>query len=253
MVFLFALAGRIYAEVPPAATRGFDAYTASLDATFARQHSANRSYATSTDAPDAESRLQRGEVLLQQVAVPPGIAPGALLHHWRATAFAPGATPAHFARLMRNFNTWPQHFAPDVVQASALSGGGDHWQMRMRVRQHHVITVVLDGTYAIDFTEVDAHTGYSISRSTRIDEVASAGTPAEHALAPGDEHGFLWRQNTYWTYEQRDGGLYLQVESVSLTRPVPRGFGWVVGPYIESIPRESLQFTLRSARAALRK
>jgi len=47
--------------------------------------------------------------------------------------------------------------------------------------------------------------------------------------------------------------LYLQVEAVSLTRSVPRGLGWAIGPYVESVPRESLEFTLRSAVKALRK
>jgi hypothetical protein len=63
----------------------------------------------------------------------------------------------------------------------------------------------------------------------------------------------MWRLNTYWSYEERDGGLYLQVEAVSLTRSVPRGLGWAIGPYVERVPRESLEFTLRSAVKALRR
>ena len=95
--------------------------------------------------------------------------------------------------------------------------------------------------------------GYSTSRSTQIAEIDAAGTNAERALSPDEEHGFLWRLNTYWSYEERDGGLYLQIESVSLTRSIPHGLGWAIGPYIESIPRESLEFTLRSTCDALRK
>jgi hypothetical protein len=80
---------------------------------------------------------------------------------------------------------------------------------------------------------------YSISRSSRIAEL-------------GDEdHGFLWRLNTYWTYEERDGGVYLQIETVSLSRSVPKGLGWLIGPYVESIPRDSIEFTLQCARNAL--
>ena len=78
-------------------------------------------------------------------------------------------------------------------------------------------------------------------------------TPNGRALSSSEEHGFLWRQNTYWSYEERDGGLYIQIESVSLTRSIPSGLGWVVGPFVESVPRESLEFTLRSACNALRK
>jgi hypothetical protein len=63
----------------------------------------------------------------------------------------------------------------------------------------------------------------------------------------------MWRLNTYWSYEERDGGLYMQIESVSLTRSIPSGLGWALGPFVESVPRESLEFTLQAASRALRK
>ena len=126
---------------------------------------------------------------------------------------------------------------------------GDRFQTWMRVRQHHMITVVMDTTYEVIFARLDAQHGYSISRSTRISELDSHG----HAVDANQDHGFLWRQNTYWSYGERDGGLYIQVESVSLTRSIPTGLGWVVGPFVESVPRQSLEFTLRSACTALHK
>jgi len=179
--------------------------------------------------------------------------PGAMLHHWRGTAFAPGAKAADFERLMKDFNAYPQHFSPQVVQAKILSQQGDHFQASMRVRQKHVITVVMDTSYDITFGRLDALHGYSISRSTRIAEIDSPGTSRERALNSGEEHGFLWRLNTYWSYEERDGGLYMQIESVSLTRSIPTGLGWAIGPFVESVPRESLEFTLRSTCNALRR
>jgi hypothetical protein len=83
-------------------------------------------------------------------------------------------------------------------------------------------------------------------------EIAAAGTAAERPLSAAEEHGFVWRQNTYWSWVERDGGLYVQVESVSLSRSIPTGLGWAVGPFVESVPRESLEFTLQRACAALR-
>ena len=123
----------------------------------------------------------------------------------------------------------------------------------MRVRQRQVITVVMDSTYDVSFGQLDVRHGYSISQSTRIAEIDSPGTGKERALSSDEEHGFLWRLNTYWSYEERDGGLYMQVESVSLTRSIPIGLGWAVRPFVESVPRESLEFTLRSACNALRR
>jgi hypothetical protein len=45
--------------------------------------------------------------------------------------------------------------------------------------------------------------------------------------------------------------VYVQCEAISLSRDIPAGLGWLIAPFIESIPRESLEFTLRSTRAAV--
>jgi hypothetical protein len=37
---------------------------------------------------------------------------------------------------------------------------------------------------------------------------------------------------------------------VSLTRDIPTGLGWMIGPFVTSVPRESLTFTLTTARKA---
>jgi hypothetical protein len=120
------------------------------------------------------------------------------------------------------------------------------------VRQHHVLTVVMDTSYDVVFGRLDARHGYSASRSTRSAEIEGAGTAHERELRADEEHGFLWRLNSYWSYAEADGGLYMQIESVSLTRDIPRGLSWIVGPFVQSIPRESLEFTLSATRNALR-
>jgi hypothetical protein len=43
----------------------------------------------------------------------------------------------------------------------------------------------------------------------------------------------------------------VQSEVVSLTRDIPAGFGWLIGPFVTSIPRESLTFTLEATRKAV--
>jgi hypothetical protein len=140
-----------------------------------------------------------------------------------------------------------------VLTAKVLSQQGDHFQVVMRVRQKHIITVVMDTSYDVTFARLDARHGYSISHSTQISEIDSPGTPGERALTSSQEHGLLWRLNTYWSYEERDGGFYMQIETVTLTRSIPLGLDWAVGPFVESVPRESLEFTLRSTYNALRR
>jgi hypothetical protein len=241
---------------PPLAVSAFNSYCRDVEARLAGQHASAVGFLAPAagDAGSLDGRLRRGEWIIEQLSPPTRAdVSGALLHHWRGTAFAPGATAADFKRLMQDFPAYPQHFSPEVLQASVLMRSGDRMQIRMRVRQQHAITVVMDTTYDITFGQLDTHHGYSTSRSTRIAEIDSPGKSTERVLTPQEEHGFLWRLNTYWSYEERDGGLYLQIEAVSLTRSIPSGLGWLIRPYIESIPRESLEFTLRSVSSALRK
>jgi len=246
----------VMAEPKPADISVFNFYCNGVESRLVQQHRSANAFLvfSGSDPKDTETRLRQGEVIIERLAPSAGAEfKGALLHHWRGTAFAPGAKAADFERLMRDFNSYPQHFSPQVLQARKIAQDGDHMQAWIRVRQRHVITVVMDTTYDVSFGQLDVQHGYSISRSTRIDEIDSPGTRAERALNGNEEHGFLWRLNTYWSYEERDGGLYLQIESISLTRSIPSGLGWMIGPYVESIPRESMEFTLRSACNALRK
>jgi hypothetical protein len=245
----------VVAEPSPAAVSSFNAYIGALESRLAQQHRApNAPLAPLSSAAQSEARLRRGELIVEQLTPASGATTsGAMLHHWRGTAFAAGAKAADFERLMKDFNTYPRHFAPQVIEAKVLAQQGDHLQAVMRVRQRHVITVVMDTAYDVTFARLDAQRGYSVSRSTRMSEIDAPGTSGEHALDSRHEHGFLWRLNTYWSYEERDGGLYMQIESVSLTRSIPTGLGWAIGPFVESVPRESLEFTLRATCNALRR
>ncbi len=243
------------AEPTPAAVSAFNSYIGTVESRLAGQHGSQSGFlATAGSRQTGDAPLRRGELIVEELTPSSGAdLPGAMLHDWRGTAFAPGATAADFERLMKDFNAYPQHFSPQVLEAKTIAQEGDRFQATMQVRQRHILTVVMETAYDIRFGRLDAGHGYSLSRSTRIVEIGAAGSKAERELNADEEHGFLWRLNTYWSYEERDGGLYMQIESVSLTRSIPRGLGWAVGPFVESVPRESLEFTLRSVCRALRK
>ena len=252
---LVAAPARAFAGPPQAALSAFNSYCGALETRLAQQHrSQGGVLASGTSNPNADARLQRGELIIERLTPPTGAEfQGAMLHHWRGTAFAPGVKAADLERLMKDIGAYPQHYSPQAVQSRVLSQQGDRFQVVLRVRERHIITVVSDIAYGIAFATLDAQHGYSIARSTRISEIDSPGTSAERVLDSKQEHGFLWCLNTYWSYEERDGGVYMQIESVQLTRSIPYGLGWVVGPFVESVPRESLEFTLRATCNALRR
>ena len=245
------------AEAPGKAMTAFEAYTGRVEARLAQQHRSARTFVADLEQENVEERLRQGDVVIEKLTPDKGEVPGGMLHDWRGTAFVNGGTAAGFERLMKNIGNYPLMYSPQVVKAQILSPksgpASDHFAATMRVKQKHVITVVMDTAYDVTYGHLDSKHGYSTSRSTKIAEIDDAGTDKERAVPPEKEHGYLWRLNTYWSYEERDGGLYMQIESVSLTRGIPAGLGWAIGPFVESVPRESLEFTLSNTGKALAK
>jgi hypothetical protein len=154
-------------------------------------------------------------------------------------------------RLVQDYDHQAEVYAPQVVRAKLISHTGDDFHIFLRLRQKKVITVTLDTEHDAHYDRIDATRTASTSVSTRVQQVENAGEPGERDLPEGRDDGFLWRINSYWRFVERDGGVYVQSESISLTRSIPTGLGWLVGPFVESIPRELLRATLENTRKGL--
>ena len=145
------------------------------------------------------------------------------------------------------------NYRPEVLASRLVSHSGNDFKVYLRLMKKKVITVILDTNYDVRYFPLDATRCHSRAYSTRIAEVENAGKPHEHVLPLGNDHGFLWRLDSYWRFQERDGGVYVECEAISLTRSIPAGLGWLIEPIIQSLPRESLANTLRETRTAIGK
>jgi hypothetical protein len=177
--------------------------------------------------------------------------PGGLIHHWIGTVFIPNATLAQTLATVEDYDRHPDYYHPDVMRSKILVRTGNDYRIYLRFYKKKVLTSVLDTEHEVHYTLVDATRAWSRSRSTHINEVEDAGEAGERLKPEGHDRGFLWRIHTYWRFEQKDGGTYVECQSVSLTRDIPTGLGWLISSYVESVPRESLTFTLDATRTAL--
>ncbi len=201
------------------------------------------------------ARLQRGDVVSERLETRDASGaiqtPGALIHHWVGTVFIPGATLQQVLALLQNYDHHSIDFAPEVTRSKLVARSGDDFKIYYRLTRKKIVTVVLDTEYDVHYQPLDATREQSYSYSTRIAEIEHPGGSNESALPAGDDHGFLWRLDSFWRFQEADRGVYVQCEAVSMTRDIPTGLNWLIGPFIERIPRESLEFTLRSTRAAV--
>jgi hypothetical protein len=202
-----------------------------------------------------EAQLRNGQLVIERLdtldsgeTIP---VPGGIIHHWIGTAFVPGATLAQTLSFMQDYDHKTEYFKPDIVRSKILRHDGDDYFVLLRFYNKKIITTVIDTDQEIHYHVVDSTHAYSRSRTTRVQEVENAGRSDEKLAAEGHDRGFMWRMNTYWRFEEKDGGTYVECQAISLTRDIPTGLGWMVGSFVTSVPRESLTFTLTMARAAL--
>ena len=199
--------------------------------------------------------LKRGEVQIQQLSTlengKPMVCPGGMIHHWVGLVFIPGAKLEDVLAVLEDYDHQSTYYSPDVERSRIESRDGDHFRVFLRFRRHKVITVVLNTEHNVRYFHDAPGRAHSRSSAVRIAEVENPGKSDEREKQPGDDGGFLWRMETWWRMEERDGGVYVQSEAASLTRDIPTGLGWLVGPFVMSIPKETLVFTLDATRKAV--
>ena len=196
------------------------------------------------------SKLRVGEVLIRRINPAEKTEPGGLIHDWQGLVFIRGAKIDDVLRILQDYDHHSIYYAPDVERSKIESREGDHYRIFLRFRRHNIITVVLNTEHDVSYYRDSATRAHSRSSAVHIAEVENPGRN-EKEKKQGDDNGFLWRMETWWHMEEKDGGVYLQNEVVTLTRDVPPGLGWAVEPFITSIPKESLEFTLTATRRAV--
>ena len=204
---------------------------------------------------EAYSALQHGEVRMQKLVQEengkPIHCPSGLIHHWVGVVFIPHAKLDDVLGMLEDYDHHSVYFAPDVERSKIESRNGEHFRVFLRFRRHKVITVVLNTEHEIDYFRDSPERAHSRSSAVRIAEVENAGKSDEREKPPGEDGGYLWRMETWWRMDERDGGVYVQSEVVSLTRDIPAMLKWLIGPFVTSIPKETLTATLNATRKAV--
>ena len=177
-----------------------------------------------------------------------------LIHDWVGSIFIPGVTLERELAMVQDYDHHKDVYKPEVIDSRLLSREGNDFHIYLRLLKKKVITVVLNTEHEVKYIAAGQdHVGAASRgppRSPRS-KMPARRTSAKSRRDTGE--GFLWRLNSYWRFEERDGGVWLECEAISLTRDVPTGLGWMIEPIIRNLPKESLANTLRSTRAALTK
>jgi len=197
-------------------------------------------------------RLRRGEILVAPV-VGHGTrpVPNGLIHDWIGALFIPNARLEGLFSVVHDYDRYQEVYRP-VVASSKVLACSDADQRFSMVWQHKILFVnaAMDAQYqARDF--VDGRRGYNIASTIRVREIQSYGLPGERLLPADEGNGFMWRLHSIARYEERDGGVYLELEAMALTRDIPASLRWLANPVVHRLSIDSLTTTLRQTRDAV--
>jgi putative flippase GtrA len=247
-------------ELQPATLAAWRAYEQKVEQRFQRLAAPASPFFAQDEygVKDWRETIRTGGVVMRRVDGPapgtpsPGI-PAGRVHHWIGAVFVPNLTVAEVVRRLQEGAGRESESYADVLASKLLSRSGDSLTVYLKLRRESVLTVVYNTEHAVEYRRLGTTRATNRSVATKIAELADAGTPREHEKPPGSDRGFLWRLNAYWRYEQVDGGVIVECESISLSRGVPVLLRPFISGVVDGIARDALQQTLESVRRVLQK
>jgi putative flippase GtrA len=238
--------------------RDFQKYVANVEARRSKEIASNALFLDIERLPKdqlvrAMAALKRGEVIVTRGAAYDAASneiaiDGGLVNHWRGTVFVPKVKLDALLKVLQEPQA-DKHKQEDVLSSRVVSRDGNSQKVYLRLRRTKFVTVVYDTEYDVDYIRLAPDRAISNSISTKVVEIENAGTPNEKALPEGNDHGYMWKLNSYWRYKQFEDGVLVEIESLTLSRDLPAIIGTLIRPIINSTARESMTRTLASVRA----
>jgi hypothetical protein len=242
------------ATLTPATARAFDRYAELTEVRMNADLAAGR-FLKLDGQPDLKAKIRKGQIHIEagvtldsgkKIEVPDG-----MIQHWAGMMFIPRATILQVKAVLQDYENYKSYYQPEVIESKQIAHQGEEFDVFLRLFKKHLLTVVLNTNYHIRYGMPDPQRMYVISRSTRIAEAKDEKHPEAGEEPAGDDSGYLWRLNSYWRFEQADGGVYAECEALSLSRDVPAVLGWIIKGFLEKFPKESMQNTLRGTKTAV--
>jgi hypothetical protein len=198
-------------------------------------------------------RVRQGEILVAPVGeAGPQKVPDGFIHDWIGAIFIANVGINEVFAVVQDFNRYKDFYKPTVIESKLLRHTSEDYEFSI-LGQKRVLfeKIVLEGQFESHCSDVDGTRRYCISSSTRIQEINDYGQPAEHKLPPNEGHGYIWRIYDLTKFEERDGGVYIEVEAIALSRDISASLRWLTKAVIERVSRNSMSTILDRTKDAV--
>jgi hypothetical protein len=242
----------------PETLRAWDEYVKAASARTQARLEPGTPYLWIDEPPERRTKVRGGEILASPASQQtPKKVPSGLIHDWIGATFIPNTTLEDVIAVVRDYPDYKKHYTPIVLDSKTISLGSQPGTQEDRfsillMNKSIVLKTAIDGDYKSSTYRVDRHRAYAITQSTRIREVDNYGSPDAKTLPEDQGNGLIWRLFSISRYEERDGGVYVEIEAMALSRDIPFALRWFVEPMVRRISRSSLTTSLQQTQEAVR-
>jgi hypothetical protein len=246
LIFLFTVSPAFGSSLKKPTADAFSKYTSFAEKELNQRAKGGLSFLYEGDSPLDMARLLRGDTIVRNLNKNDNT-PSGIIHDWIGTLFIPGAVLNDVTDILIDYDSHKNVFS-EVIESEMVKKSKNHMITYLRFKKKEIITVVTDTYHEADLYFYPGNKAQLISRSTKIQEVNDFGTKDERLLPEGDDHGFLWRMNSYWSLEETGEGVVVECRSITLSRDIPTGLGFILKPITSRMPRNSLESVLMTLK-----
>ncbi len=233
--------------------KAWDEYIQGTDSRMKQRLAGTTTFLWIDESPGRRERVHQGEILVQPVNKDsPEKVPQGLIHDWLGAVFIPNASINSVFAILDDYGRYDRFYNPAVSNAELLDVLGATRRFSLVLAEK---APFVNAAIASDFTsqtiQIDKQHWYTVTYSTRIQQIDSYGQAGEHELPPDKGAGYIWRLYSIERFEDRDGGVYAELEAIALSRNIPFEFQWLVKPILQHLPRNSMVATLQKTREAV--
>jgi hypothetical protein len=241
-------------KLKPETVKAWDEYEAAAKARMQESLGPEHHFLLSDEDEKLAARLRSGAIEVSPAGPHiPKHAPSGLIHDWIGQAFIPNATTQDVLAVLRDYEKYKEVFKPAVVASRAIATGEseDHYATLL-MNKEVLAKVAVEIEFRTNYVQVDDRRWYSVSESLRAQQIAGYDKENQHKLPEDEGTGLIWRTYSTTRLEARDGGVYIEVEAVVLSRDIPVYLRPVADPIVRRVSRESLSTSLRETQEAVR-
>lgn len=249
---LVAISGTISASTLQIETKkAYASHVEDVERELSQRAEGKIEFSRLSEFPANIARMRAGQTVIENLNQDSDT-PKGIIHDWIGGTIIEGVPMKDVIKLLTDYNRHQEIFA-EVIDSKILEQSNNSLEVFLRFKKEEILTVVVDTYHQVEIKKISPGKVQILSRSTKIQEIKNFGEKDEIALPEGEDRGFLWRMNTYWTLEEKDEGILVECRNISLTRDIPFIFAFIVKPLVGKIPRETLASLLRALKENLEK